>query len=200
MKSSLDPQIAGKGAAVGSLASARVSAVTQIRAHGSARRPKAPRDILVQPGPGGVLVQWKLPADFGNITGWRICVGTENNLAIDIRDKGTRQYFVPLTSGAVPPVTNLFLSAVNGFVESPKVQVQVQALPDATSPGPIPDPVPGYDGQFHGGLDQTQSGRPITGTPRAPVFVLPPPTLPIVIPPVPTPVIGFGSEFGAFGG
>lgn len=134
----------------------RVSAQTQVHAHGSPRRPDAPRDVTAQSGPGGALIKWLLPAsNADNVTGWRIYKDTEDNIAIDLKDRGAREYFLPLTSGATPPITSVFLSTVNGFTESQKVQVKAQALADAASPGAVPIPPPGYSG----GNDQAQRGR-----------------------------------------
>jgi hypothetical protein len=104
-----------------------------------------------------------LPTRHGDVTGYRIYVGTEKNLAIQVRDRGTRQMFVPLQAGVSPPTNNVFISTVNGFREGPKVQVQVAAVANHYVPGVKPMPTPDYLNQFSGGLDKTQSGTPSGG-------------------------------------
>ena len=117
---------------------------------------------------------WHLPERYGDVTGYRVYTGTEKNLSIQIRDRGTRQVFVPLTGGATPPQNNIFVSVVNAFRESGRVQIQTKAQPDniaappATPPTPppgsvpptVPKPTPDYLNQFSGGLDKTQGGQP----------------------------------------
>lgn len=138
---------------------ARVRAVTQVRAHGTHRIPAAVRGLVVQPGQGGALLTWHLPPRYDDVTGYRVYVGSEKNLSIQIRDRGTRQMFVPLSngSGATPPLNNIFVSAVNGFRESGRTQVQTSAAPTGAT---VPQPTPDYLNQFSGGLDKTQSGQP----------------------------------------
>ena len=161
MKSVIGLQL---GADHSGLARNKVRAVTQVRAHGTQRIPDLPRGLVVQPGAGGALVTWHLPLRYDDVTGYRIYVGSEKNLAIQIRDRGTRQIFVPLTAGATPPTSNIFISAVNGFRESGRIQVQTAAQPDAgTTPPPtptVPQPTPDFLNQFSGGFDKTQSGQP----------------------------------------
>ncbi len=118
------------------------------------------RDIQPQSAEGGVFLTWKLPTRNQDVSGYRVYVGDERNLAVQIRDRGTRQAFIPLTSGAAPPVTNVFVSVVNGFREGPKQQVQVTAQANTNTPGVKPPPPTGYLEEFAGGLDKTQSGMP----------------------------------------
>jgi hypothetical protein len=113
----------------------------------------------VQPGQGGALLTWHLPVRYGDVSGYRVYVGSEKNLAIQIRDRGTRQVFVPLSGGDTPPTTNIFVSAVNGFSEGGRLQVQTAALPTSATPV-VPQPTSDYLNQFSGGLDKTQSGQP----------------------------------------
>jgi hypothetical protein len=127
-----------------------------MRAHGTQRIPDAPRGLVVQPAPGGALLTWHLPKRYNDVTGYRICTDTEKNLSIQIRDRGTRQVFVPLAGGDTPPLNNIFVSAVNGFREGPRLQIQTKASTTATMPRPAFD----YLDQFSGGLDKTQSGQP----------------------------------------
>src|SRR4051812_9339218 len=79
-----------------------------VRLRGTPKPPSAPRDILSQAASRGVLVTWKLPDENTDIVGWRVYKDSESSLHIDIKDKGVRQTFVALTSGATPPKTNLF--------------------------------------------------------------------------------------------
>lgn len=171
MKSILDTQMGGDST---TNFQARFRAVTHIRTHGTQRIPANPRGVTVQPGQGGALVTWHLPQRYNDVTGYRIYQGTEKNLSIQIRDRGTRQMFIPLTAGANPPQNNIFISAVNGFREGSRIQVQTKAQPDnlappqpttparAVTPAPItvPEPTPDYLNQFSGGTDKTQSGQP----------------------------------------
>lgn len=172
MKSVLSLQI---GAGHTEMLRARARAVTQVRTHGTQRLPATPRGVTVQPGQGGALVTWHLPERYNDVTGYRVYTGTEKNLSIQIRDRGTRQVFVPLSAGATPPQNNIFVSVVNAFRESGRVQVQSKAQPDNTTPpttGTPPTPVPGttqpkvpqptndYLNMFSGGLDKTQGGQP----------------------------------------
>lgn len=148
------------------MAREKVRAVTQVRAHGTQRIPDIPRGLTVQPGAGGALLTWHLPGRYNDVTGYRVYLGTEKNLAVQIRDRGTRQAFVPLTAGDAPPTNNLFVSVVNGFRESGRIQVQTGAQPDAGTSTPpattptVPQPTPDFQNQFSGGFDKTQSGQP----------------------------------------
>jgi hypothetical protein len=139
----------------------RVRSITAIRAHGTQRIPAAPRGVGVQPAQGGAVVTWHLPSNYDDVTGYRIYVGTEKNLSLQIRDRGTRQIFVPLAAGATPKQNNIFISVVNGFREGPRLQVQGRALDNGTMTEQVV-PLPAFDfvEQFSGGLDKTQSGQP----------------------------------------
>ena len=158
MKSVIPIQLGANRAA---MMQQRVRAVTQVRAHGTHKIPDATRGIQVQPAKGGALITWNLPTRYDDVTGYRIYVGSEKNLAIQLRDRGTRQQFVALAAGDTPPNNNIFVSAVNGFREGPKVHLQAAALPD-TDPAPSATTIPSKDFQnvFSGGLDKTQSGQP----------------------------------------
>jgi hypothetical protein len=156
MKSTLPPQIGGNRSA---MMQARVRAVTQMRTHGTQRIPALSRGVTVQPATGGALLTWHLPKRYEDVTGFRVYTNTEKNLTLQIKDRGTRQIFVPLSGGAEPPVNNIFVSAVNGFREGPRQQIQVKAL-DETVPSFVPKPTPDFLNLFSGGLDKTQSGQP----------------------------------------
>jgi hypothetical protein len=157
MKSSIGPQLGSNRTA---MLQQRNQAVNKVRTHGTSKLPLMARDAQVQPGAGGTLLTWKLPVNSENVTGYRVYLGTESNLHAQIRDRGTRQLFIPLSSGATPPVTNLFVSTINGFREGPRVHIQAQPLPDTTAPGPNPTPPTDWTNVFSGGLDKTQSGPP----------------------------------------
>ena len=159
MKSILPPQI-GPNREV--LIRARSHAVTQVRTHGTQRLPAPTRGITAQRANGGALVTWNLPKRYDDVTGFRIYTDTEKNLSIQIKDRGTRQVFVPLTTGVTDddaPMTNIFVSAVNGFREGPRVQIQTRAL-SLSGPTTVPTPPQGFLDEFSGGLDKTQSGQP----------------------------------------
>jgi hypothetical protein len=138
----------------------RVRAVTQVRTHGTSRIPAAPRALNAQSAEGGVLLTWKLPTRYNDVTGYRIYTGSEKNLSIEVKDRGTRQMFVPLQSGGSPPLNNVFVSVVNGFREGPKLQLQVKTTNNKNLGNPIPLPTQDFQNSFSGGLDKTQSGEP----------------------------------------
>ena len=176
MKSVICVQI---GANHSDMARSKARAVTQIRAHGTQRIPDLPRGITVQPGQGGALVTFHLPKRYNDVTGYRIYSGSEKNLSIQIRDRGTRQQFVPLTAGENPPTNNIFVSAVNGFRESGRIQIQTKAKPSVTTSTvttpttpptttttttpvahAVPQPTQDFLSVFSGGWDKTMSGQP----------------------------------------
>jgi len=124
------------------------------RTRGTPSLPQAPRDVFVQPANGGVLVSWKLPADHSNVAGWRVYVNTESNLAAQIRDKGTRQAFIPLGSGTSAPVVNIMVSSFTTLGrESTKVVQQGSPATQAATTT-VPSVPPGYDLESAGGLNR----------------------------------------------
>lgn len=155
MKSIIPPQLGGDRTA---MMQNRVRAVTQVRAHGTKKIPDIPRSVVVQSGQGGALVTWNLPTRYNDVTGYRIYVGSEKNLAVQIRDRGTRQAFIPLSTGASPaPITSIYVSTVNGFRESGRIQLKTSAQAGSTT---VPQPTTDFLNQFSGGWDKTQSGQP----------------------------------------
>lgn len=138
--------------------------IQQLKVRGSSQAPGAPRDITSTPGSRGALLTWKLPAsDSDVIRGYRIYRDTENNLHETIQDAGIRQFYVTLSSGVTPPVTNFFVSAITASgAESQKVPVQAVAIAEAGAPA-VPPPPPGYTQEGSGGGDQTQYGGASTG-------------------------------------
>lgn len=155
MKSTLAPQMGAHRDAMLN----RVRSVTQVRAHGTQRIPAMPRGLIAQPAQNGALLTWHLPTRYDDVTGYRIYTGTEKNLAMEIRDRGTRQIFLPLAAGTQPQLNNIFVSVVNGFREGPRQQIQSAALPASAAPS-VPFPTLDFTGMFSGGLDKTQSGHP----------------------------------------
>ena len=131
----------------------------QVRVRGTPSKPQAPRDLQVQPAAGGVYVTWKLPAQHDNVAGWRVYVNTESNLAAQIRDKGTRQQFVPLSSATTPATANIMVSSLSTLGrESAKVIQQGVPLPAASSYSPtttIPSSPPGYTDESAGGANRS---------------------------------------------
>lgn len=115
-----------------------------LRTRGSAKFPLAPRDLIAQSGPRGVLLTWGLPQVFFDIVGWRIYKTDENTLYTEIRDRGNRQCFVESTAATTSPVSNFFVSSLNAAgKESQKIQVQKAALNEAGAPV-MPGVPPGY--------------------------------------------------------
>lgn len=119
---------------------------------GTAQRPQAPRDVIAQSGPRGILVTWNLPQGFNvDIQRWRVYKGDESTLYAEIMDRGTRQHFIESTAGSTPPVINVFVSSLNALgVESSKVQAQGQATAEAGAPT-MPSVPPGYTAGGAGG-------------------------------------------------
>lgn len=128
---------------------ARSQAQDMVIARGTGRPPIAPRDVFVQSGPRGILVNWRLGAGYtADIAGFRIYKDDENSHFADILDPNTKQHFIEATSGSTPPVTNIFVSAINSLgVESPKVQAQSQALTEAGAPS-MPSTPSTYNNSF----------------------------------------------------
>lgn len=138
---------------------ARSQASDMVIARGTGKAPVAPRDVFVQSGPRGILVNWRPGAGFvSDIAGWRIYKDTEDSHFADILDPNTTQHFIEATAGSTPPVTNIFVSAINSLnVESPKVQVQSSAIVEASAPT-MPSTPPTYTNQFGQGSGN-QKGR-----------------------------------------
>jgi hypothetical protein len=125
------------------------------RTSGTPSLPESPRDVQVQSAAGGVLVSWKLPVRHDNVAGWRVYLNTESNLAVQIRDKGTRQVFVPLSSGSSPATSNVMVSAFTTLGrESAKV---VKPATPATQTGTtiVPTVPPGYTQEAAGGANRS---------------------------------------------
>lgn len=124
---------------------ARSQARDMTIARGTGQKPQMPRDVFVQPGPRGVLINWRVAAGFTeDIAGFRIYKDNEQSLFAEIRDPNTTQHFIEATAGATPPVTNFFISSFNKLgIESPLVQVQSAAITEAGAPT-MPSTPPTY--------------------------------------------------------
>lgn len=131
---------------------ARSQADDMTRARGTARRPNAPRAIFVQTGPRGILVNWQPGAGFAkDIAGYRIYKDNEFSLFAEIHEPITTQHFIDSSAGSVPPVTNIFVSAISKLGrESPLVQAQSVAAVEPGAP-PFPGTPGGYGTNFGGG-------------------------------------------------
>jgi hypothetical protein len=127
---------------------------------GSTDIPPRPRDLMAQSGARKVLLTWSL-AEGDEITArWRIYKDTESNLVMEIADRGTRQMFLDVTSGATPPTVNFFVSGLSKLgTEGPKVQVQGKATVEAGAPSDPAVP-PGYTSGSAGGGDTSYDPNP----------------------------------------
>lgn len=131
---------------------ARAQARDMTLTRGTAQLPSAPRDIICQSGPRGMLVTWNLPAGFNaDIQRWRVYKDDENTLYSEVNDRGTRQCFVETTAGSAPIVTNVFVSSVNALgQESVKIQAQGKASVESGAPS-MPSVPPGFNSGAAGG-------------------------------------------------
>lgn len=116
-----------------------------LKSRGTGNKPQPPRDLYVQSGSRGILLNWRAPANATlDTAGFRIYKDNENSLFAEIRDPGTTQHYIEATSGTTPPLTNLFVSTVNQLgAESPKVQIQGTATAETGAPS-IPSTPPTF--------------------------------------------------------
>lgn len=124
----------------------KAQAADIVRSRGTGRTPGVPRDISLQSGPRGILVNWRGPDGFrDDIAGYRIYKGDENTLYAEITDPNTTQHFIETTAGSSPVVTNIMVSSINKLgVESPKtIPMQSQASVEAGAPA-MPNTPPTY--------------------------------------------------------
>lgn len=130
----------------------RAQAADVVRTRGTSKVPGMPRDVFIQSGPRGILVNWLAPVGLSSdIAGWRIYKDDEMKLFADLKDPRTTQHFIETTSGATPPVTNIFVSAVNALgLESAKVQAQGAAAAESGAPS-MPSTPPTYTTPFDRG-------------------------------------------------
>lgn len=133
----------------------RQQMANHIRTRGTPGLPQSPRDVQVQSAAGGVLVTWKLPTNHDNVAGWRVYLNTESNLAAQIRDKGTRQIFLPLGSGPTPTTVNVMVSSFTTLGrESGKVIKQGAPTVQDTATA-VPTVPPGYLNESAGGANRS---------------------------------------------
>lgn len=118
----------------------QADAATWAKTNGIIGRPSPPRNLLAQSGSRKVLVTWDAPESMNEIIGYRIYTVNENALLDSIYDPNVRQYSVPTSSGATPPVINIFISSFSKRDESAKVQVQGSATAEAGAPSDPPPP------------------------------------------------------------
>jgi hypothetical protein len=136
---------------------ARAQASDMVRTRGTGKVPGPPRDVFLQSGPRGLLVNWRMPAGLtSDIAGFRIYKDNEGALFAEIRDPSTTQHFIETTAGSTPPTANIFVSSINKLnVESSLVQAQGSALVEAGAPS-MPSTPPSYQGSH---------GCPLSGAP-----------------------------------
>ena len=126
----------------------RIKAAERMKVRGVIRAPQAPRDVFLQSGPRGVLINWRPPQVNPDIAGWRIYKDTEASLFAEIHEPNTTQHFIEATAGSTPPVGNFFISAINKLgVESPIIQVQGAATTEASAPT-MPSTPPTYTAPY----------------------------------------------------
>lgn len=128
---------------------ARAQAADVVRTRGTSRLPGMPRDVFIQAGPRGLLVNWLPPAGLNtDIAGYRIYKDDEMKLFAELKDPNTTQHFIEATSGATPPVTNVFVSSFNALrAESAKVQAQGSSTTESGAPS-MPSTPPTYTAPY----------------------------------------------------
>ncbi len=117
------------------------------RVNGDNRKPDPPRNAQAQSGARKVLVTWDAPVVSDGIIGYKVYTNNENQLFDTIYDPNVRQYSVPASSGATPPVINVFISSFSKKGESETIQVQGSATAEAGAPA---DPSPPTDSAASG--------------------------------------------------
>ena len=139
----------------GKLADEKQRLRDQIRTRGTSVIPDPPRDIQVQAATGGVFVTWKLPVNHQPVNGWRLYVNTESNLAAQIRDKGTRQAFIPLSTGSSPETVNVMVSSMSQLGRESSKVVKAATPKSQTLTTTVPTAPPGYLKESAGGKDRS---------------------------------------------
>lgn len=131
---------------------ARSQASDMTIARGTGKLPLPPRDVFIQSGPRGILVNWIPAAGFtDDIAGWRVYKDNESSLFCQIKDPNTTQFYIETTAGSTPPVANVFVSSINKLgAESALIQAQGAALTEAGAPT-MPGTPPGYTTPYTGG-------------------------------------------------
>lgn len=136
----------------------KYNATNQIVNNGAPSPPSAPRNVVVQSASRGLYVTWNLPQSNSDITGWRVYQNTESNLVATLSDPGTRQLFIPASSGSTPPTVTIFVSSLNALgVESAKASSIGTATVEAGAPG-VPGAPPGFNQGGAGGGNKNYRG------------------------------------------
>jgi len=113
----------------------RIKTAERMKVRGTSRVPGAPRDVFLQSGPRGILVNWRGPAQADDVTGWRIYKDDERGLFAEIHEPSTTQHFIEATAGTTPPTVNIFVSAINKLgIQSPLIQAQGKATAETGAP------------------------------------------------------------------
>lgn len=125
--------------------SERIKTTERMEVRGTRQKPDAPRDVFLQSGPRGILVNWRPPQVPDDVAGWRIYKDDELSLFAEIHEPATTQHFIEATAGASPPVTNIFVSSINklGIESGNRVQAQGSASVEASAPT-MPSTPPTY--------------------------------------------------------
>lgn len=111
------------------------AAADRAKLNGTAKRPNPPRDLKYLASSRSAIITWVAPELSDDIVGWRIYKETELKRYSDISDPSTKQVTVELSSGTTPPVTNIFVTAVNAAgIESRPVLIQAQATAETGAP------------------------------------------------------------------
>lgn len=136
----------------------RAQSTDFVRIRGTSMKPPPPREVQIQSAPRGLYITWSLPDPTDPMTaliaGWRVYKDNESTLYDEIRDRGTRQKFIESTSGSTPPVTNVFVSSINGLgVESVLVHATGSAIAESGAPS-MPSTPPGYNDTYSGGSNK----------------------------------------------
>lgn len=128
---------------------ARSQAADMTIARGTAQKPLPPRDLFVQSGPRGVLLNWRPSAGLNtDIAGWRVYTPTEDSLYAELKDPNTNSHFIEVTAGTTPPTVNFFVSSINKLGnESAKVAILGSATSEAGAPT-MPTKPPSYSTNY----------------------------------------------------
>lgn len=118
----------------------QAAATQYFRVNSDNRACNPPRNLQAQAGSRKVLATWDAPVLATGIVGYKIYTNNEGQLLDTINDPSVRQYNVPASAGASPPVMNIFVSSFTNQRESMPAQVQGSASPEAGAPADPPVP------------------------------------------------------------
>lgn len=123
----------------------RIKTAERMQVRGTRKIPDAPRDVFLQSGPRGILVNWRGPQVGDDVAGWRLYKDDENSLFAEIHEPATTQHFIEASAGATPPVTNIFVSSINKLGVESVIRVQAQGAATAEAAAPtMPSTPPTY--------------------------------------------------------